>query len=136
MKNTPLSIYFLCCYLWHPAAAQNLPEGELLYVGAKGKRKRAEKKERKALKSAFQEMMRPEQIRPFGFSTKISYKLAGLQKNKRISVLVKNKVEKPIYYSKVDLQYNKVCYKTSRKTRLFQQLKTTAVQRAKVRNQS
>jgi hypothetical protein len=57
------------------------------------------KKERKALKAEFEAIVRPKPNSSFlGFRPKLFiYKIAGTQKSKRISLLVKTKVEKHLF---------------------------------------
>ena len=90
-----------------------LPEGELLYTGAKltVEGKEASKKEKKVLKAALKEVVRPKPnstilgLRPKLFV----YNLAGTpKKEKGLRYWLKTKVgEAPVLYSQVDLVYNK-----------------------------
>jgi hypothetical protein len=87
------------------SGTRNLPEGELLYGGAKIKVEgNAKKKERKALK-AFEAIVRPKPNSSFlGFRPKLFiYKIAGTPKAKGFRYWLKPKGEAPVYYSKVDL---------------------------------
>jgi outer membrane protein insertion porin family len=95
------------------SGTKNLPEGELLYMGAKVKVEGNEtpKKERKFLKTTLEDMVRPKPNSSFlGFRPKlVIYKLAGTpKKQKGFRYWLKTKVgEAPVFYSNVDLQYNK-----------------------------
>jgi outer membrane protein insertion porin family len=114
MKNYPLLfLFFMLLFVASCSGTRNLPEGELLYVGAKVKveGKETPKKERKALKTTLQEIVRPKPNSSFlGFRPKlVVYNMAGTpKKQKGIRYWLKTKVgEAPVFYSKVDLQYNK-----------------------------
>jgi outer membrane protein assembly factor BamA len=113
MKNYPIYLLFTLLFVAACSGTRNLPEGELLYVGAKVKVEGNEtpKKERKALEAALQDIVRPKPNSSFfGFRPKlVIYKLAGTpKKQKGFRHWLKTKVgEAPIYYSKVDLEYNK-----------------------------
>ena len=114
MKNYPLFyLLFMLLFVASCSGTRNLPEGELLYVAAKVKVEGNEtpKKERKALKADLQELVRPKPNSSFlGFRPKlVIYKLAGTpKKQKGFRYGLKTKVgEAAVYYSKVDLEYNK-----------------------------
>jgi outer membrane protein insertion porin family len=114
MKNYPLFyLLFMLLFVASCSGTRNLPEGELLYVAAKVKVEGNEtpKKERKALKADLQELVRPKPNSSFlGFRPKlVIYKLAGTpKKQKGFRYWLKTKVgEAAVYYSKVDLEYNK-----------------------------
>jgi outer membrane protein assembly factor BamA len=93
------------------SGTKNLPEGELLYTGAKIKVEgtTTDKKERKAIKAALEELTRPKPNSSFlGIRPKLFfYNLAGTpKKEKGFRYWLKNKVgEPPVLYSKVDLEY-------------------------------
>jgi hypothetical protein len=79
------------------------------------------KKRTQSIKAEFEAIVRPNPIFLLGFRPKLFiYKIAGTQKAKRISLLVKPKWEAPVYYSKVDLEYNKLVLQIIRKQWLFQ----------------
>ena len=90
-----------------------LPEGELLYTGAKltVEGKEASKKEKKVLKAALKEVVRPKPNSTIlGLRPKLYvYNLAGTpKKEKGFRYWLKTKVgEAPVSYSQVDLEYNK-----------------------------
>ena len=90
-----------------------LPEGELLYTGAKVtvEGKETSKKENKALKTALGEVVRPKPNSSIlGLRPKLYiYNLAGTpKKEKGWRYWLKTKVgEAPVLYSQVDLEYNK-----------------------------
>lgn len=96
------------------SGTKNLPEGELLYVGAKVKVEddATPKKDRKELKKELQAIVRPKPNGSFlGLRPKLFiYKLAGNpKKQKGFRYWLKTKVgEAPVYFSKVDLEYNKL----------------------------
>jgi outer membrane protein assembly factor BamA len=96
------------------SGTKNLPEGELLYVGAKVKVEgnATPKKDHKALKKELEAIVRPKPNGSFlGLRPKLFiYKLAGTpKKQKGFRYWLKTKVgEAPVYYSKVDLEYNKL----------------------------
>jgi hypothetical protein len=108
-NNSTLYLLFILLFIASCSGTRNLPEGELLWR-CQDKSGSNEKKGN-ALKAAFEAIVRPKPNSSFlGFRPKLFiYKIAGTQKNKRISLLVKTKVgEAPVYYSKVDLEYNKL----------------------------
>lgn len=115
MKNKAPILYllFAVVFLFGCSGTRNLPEGELLYTGAKVKveGKETPKSERKELKSALEELTRPKPNSSFlGFRPKLFfYNLAGTpKKEKGFRYWLKTKVgEPPVLYSKVDLEYNK-----------------------------
>ena len=90
-----------------------LPEGELLYVGAKVKidSKTNTKKEKKILKSQLTDLIRPKPNKKIlGLRPKLYiYNLVGkVKKEKGLKHWLKFKVgEPPVLYSKFDLDYNK-----------------------------
>jgi outer membrane protein insertion porin family len=108
-----LYLLFMLLFIASCSGTRNLPEGELLYVATKVEVLGSDtpKKERKALKTALQKIVRPEPNSSFlGFRPKlVIYKLAGTpKKQKGFRYWLKTKVgEAPVYYSKVALQYNK-----------------------------
>ena len=114
MNKTPL-LYFLFLGLFISSCSNTkyLPEGELLYTGAKIKveGKQTSKKENKALKNQLQEIVRPKPNSSIlGLKPKLYiYNLAGTpKKEKGWRYWLKNKVgEPPVLYSTVDLEYNK-----------------------------
>lgn len=90
-----------------------LPDGDLLYIGAKVKVEGNEtsKKEKKALKTALKDILRPKPNSSFlGLRPKLYiYNLAGTpKKEKGWRHWLKTKVgEPPVLYSQVDLEYSK-----------------------------
>lgn len=113
-KNSILYLLFILVFVASCSGTRNLPEGELLYVGAKIKVKGDEtpKKERKALKTELEAIVRPKANGSFlGLRPKLFiYNLAGTpKKQKGFRYWLKTKVgEAPVYFSKVDLEYNKL----------------------------
>jgi outer membrane protein insertion porin family len=133
MKNyTIFYLLFMLLFVASCSGTRNLPEGELLYVGAKVKVEGDDttKKERKALEAALQDIVRPKPNSSFlGFRPKlVIYKLAGTpKKEKGIRYWLKNKVgEAPVFYSKVDLQYNKSVLQNFSENHGYFNTKTTA----------
>ena len=98
-------------FLYGCGGTKNLPEGELLYTGAKVKVEgdATPKSDRKAIKAALDELTRPKPNSSFlGIRPKLFfYNLAGTpKKEKGFRYWLKNKVgEPPVLYSKVDLEY-------------------------------
>ena len=98
-------------FLYGCGGTKNLPEGELLYTGAKVKVEgdATPKSERKAIQAALEELTRPKPNSSFlGIRPKLFfYNLAGTpKKEKGFRYWLKNKVgEPPVLYSKVDLEY-------------------------------
>lgn len=90
-----------------------LPEGELIYTGATVtvEGKEVSKKEKKALKTALKEIVRPKPNSSIlGLRPKLYlYNLAGTpKKEKGWRYWLRTKVgEAPVFYSQVDLEYNK-----------------------------
>jgi outer membrane protein insertion porin family len=133
MKNYPIFyLLFMLLFVASCSGTRNLPEGELLYVGAKVKVEGDDtpKKQRKALEAALQDIVRPKPNSSFlGFRPKlVIYKLAGTpKKEKGIRYWLKNKVgEAPVFYSKVDLQYNKSVLQNFSENHGYFNTKTTA----------
>lgn len=89
-----------------------LPEGDFLYVGGSVKVKDSviKKKDRKALETELQGLLRPKPNKSFlGLRPKLwFYNIAGTpKKDKGFRYWLKNKVgEEPVLFSKVDLDYN------------------------------
>ncbi|MDI6050042.1 BamA/TamA family outer membrane protein [Flavobacterium sp. XS2P24] len=108
-------IYFLFLVLFASSCSNTrfLPEGELLYTGAKVtvEGKETSKKEKKALKTALKEVVRPKPNSSIlGLRPKLYiYNLAGTpKKEKGWRYWLRTKVgEAPVLYSQVDLEYNK-----------------------------
>jgi outer membrane protein assembly factor BamA len=98
-------------FLYGCGGLKNLPDGELLYTGAKVKVEgdATPKSERKAIQAASEELIRPKPNSSFlGIRPKLFfYNLAGTpKKEKGFRYWLKNKVgEPPVLYSKVDLEY-------------------------------
>ncbi|TRX03167.1 translocation and assembly module lipoprotein TamL [Flavobacterium gawalongense] len=114
MNKTHL-LYFLFLTLFATSCSNTkyLPEGDLLYIGAKVKVEGNEtsKKEEKALKTALKDILRPKPNSSFlGLRPKLYiYNLAGTpKKEKGWRHWLKTKVgEPPVLYSQVDLEYSK-----------------------------
>lgn len=111
--KAPIPYLFLVAalFFYGCSGTQNLPEGELLYTGAKVKVEgdATPKSDRKAIKAALEELIRPKPNGSFlGIRPKLFfYNLAGTpKKEKGFRYWLKNKVgEPPVLYSKVDLEY-------------------------------
>ena len=112
-KSPLLYILFLGLLVSSCSNTKYLPEGELLYTGAKIKveGKQTSKKENKTLKNQLEEIVRPKPNSSFlGLKPKLYiYNLAGTpKKEKGWRYWLKTKVgEPPVFYSQVDLEYNK-----------------------------
>ncbi|WP_089352054.1 BamA/TamA family outer membrane protein [Flavobacterium sp. ov086] len=107
--------YFIALSLFFVFGCSNtkyLPEGELLYTGGSVTVKDTilKKKERKALESELEDLLRPKPNKQFlGLRPKLwFYNIAGEpKKDKGIRYWLRNKVgEPPVLFSKVDLDYN------------------------------
>ena len=115
MKNKAPLLYFLFVILFLAGCGgtNKIPKDELLYTGAKIKIEGNEpsKKERKALKTQLELLVRPKPNSSFlGMRPKLFfYNLAGQpKKEKGFRYWLRTKVgEPPVLYSKVDLEYNK-----------------------------
>lgn len=113
--NQKRLLYYLFLVLFATSCSNTkyLPEGELLYTGAKVKTERNEtsKKENKALKTPLKKIVRPKPNSTFlGLRPKLYvYNIMGTpKKEKGLRHWLKTKVgEPPILYSQVDLEYNK-----------------------------
>ncbi|MDG2432506.1 BamA/TamA family outer membrane protein, partial [Flavobacterium sp.] len=112
--TTPIPYLILATLFFYGCGGtKNLPEGELLYTGAKVKVEgvATTKSERKAIQAALEELTRPKPNSSFlGIRPKLFfYNLAGTpKKEKGFRYWLKNKVgEPPVLYSKVDLEYTK-----------------------------
>ena len=112
-KSHLLYFLFLALFATSCSNTKYLAEGELLYTGAKVKMQGNEtpKKERKALKTELEELVRPKPNATFlGLRPKLYiYNLAGkTKKEKGWRHWLKTKVgEPPVLYSQVDLEYNR-----------------------------
>ncbi|MFV5699145.1 BamA/TamA family outer membrane protein [Flavobacterium sp. ZT3R17] len=108
-----LYILFLALFATSCSNTRYLPEGELLYTGAKIKIEGNEtsNKENKALKTALKNIVRPKPNSSIlGLRPKLYvYNIVGTpKKEKGLRYWLKTKVgEPPVLYSKVDLEYNK-----------------------------
>ena len=106
-------ILFLALAIASCSNTRFLPEGELLYTGAKitVEGKETSKKERKALKNQLKDLVRPKpNATILGLRPKLYiYNLAGTpKKEKGFKYWLRTKVgEPPVLYSQVDLEYNK-----------------------------
>lgn len=107
--------YILLIALFAAACSgtKNLPEGELLYTGGKvtAKDSTISRKERRALQSKLQEIIRPVPNKKFlGLRPKLFfYNLAGdVKKDKGFRHWLKYTLgEAPVLFSQVDLEYNR-----------------------------
>ena len=112
-KSHILYFLFLGLFVSSCSNTRLLPEGELLYTGAKVtvEGKEASKKEKKALKTVLKEIVRPKPNSSIlGLRPKLYiYNLAGTpKKEKGWRHWLRTKVgEAPVLYSQVDLEYNK-----------------------------
>lgn len=115
MKTKKLYYFLFLLVLlitWSCSNTKFLPEGELLYVGAKVKviDSLASKKERKALEKEFKGILRPKpNSKILGLRAKLYfYNLAGEpKKEKGFRYWLRNKVgEPPVLFSQVDLGYS------------------------------
>jgi hypothetical protein len=106
-------ILFLALVISSCSNTRFLPEGELLYTGAKiaVEGKETSKKEKKALKNQLKALVRPKpNATILGLRPKLYiYNLAGTpKKEKGFKHWLRTKVgEPPVLYSQVDLEYNK-----------------------------
>ena len=134
MKTKVPLLYFLCLVLLISGCSgtKHLPEGELLYTGAKIKIEgdQPSKKERKALKSELALLTRPKPNSSLlGMRPKLFfYNLAGTpKKEKGVRHWIKTKLgEAPVLYSKVDLEYNKRILQNYAENNGYYNTKTTA----------
>jgi outer membrane protein assembly factor BamA len=112
-KNHLLYFLFLALFAASCSNTKFLPEGELLYTGAtvKVEGKEISNKEKKALKTALKNILRPKPNSTIlGLRPKLYiYNIAGTpKKEKGWRHLLKTKVgEPPVLYSQVDLEYSK-----------------------------
>ncbi|TDE05414.1 translocation and assembly module lipoprotein TamL [Flavobacterium hiemivividum] len=131
-KNSILYFLFIIMFMASCSGTKNLPEGELLYVGAtiKVEGNTTPKKERKALQAEFEAIVRPKpNASILGLRPKLFiYNLAGTpKKQKGFRYWLKNKVgEAPVYYSKVDLEYNKLVLQNNAENNGYFNTKSTA----------
>ncbi|MBY8961439.1 BamA/TamA family outer membrane protein [Flavobacterium sp. D11R37] len=114
MKNSHI-VYYLITALVLSYGCSNtkyLPEGEMLYVGSEVNVKDTviSKKDRKALESEMEDLLRPRPNRKIlGMRVKLYfYNLAGEpKKDKGFRYWLRNKVgEPPVLFSQVDMDYN------------------------------
>ncbi|MFV5684352.1 BamA/TamA family outer membrane protein [Flavobacterium sp. GB2R13] len=113
--NKPHFLYILFLALFATSCSNTrfLPEGELLYTGAKIRIEGNDtsNKENKALKTALKNIVRPKPNSSIlGLRPKLYvYNIVGTpKKEKGLRYWLKTKVgEPPVLYSKVDLEYNK-----------------------------
>ncbi|MEC5167182.1 outer membrane protein insertion porin family [Flavobacterium sp. PL11] len=112
-KNNLLYFFLITMMLSSCSNTKFLPEGDLLYTGAKVKvdNKEISKKKKKALQNQLKELVRPKPNSTFlGLRPKLYiYNIAGTpKKEKGLRYWLKNKVgEAPVLFSQVDLDYNK-----------------------------
>jgi len=114
MKSSRLYYLLLVLFLVSCSNTKFLPEGELLYIGPKVKveaDKEMKKKERKNIKKEYAGMIRPKPNKKLlGLRVKLYfYNIAGEpKKDKGFKYWLRYKVgEPPVYFSKVDLEFNK-----------------------------
>jgi hypothetical protein len=114
MKNYKiLFALFVVLFIASCSGIKSVPEGELLYTGGKitVTDTSVSKKQRSALKSEFEDLLRPKPNKKFlGMRPKLFfYNLAGdVKKEKGFRYWLKFKVgEEPVLFSQVDLEYNK-----------------------------
>ncbi|MFV8336937.1 BamA/TamA family outer membrane protein [Flavobacterium sp. RSP29] len=127
-------LYFLFLGLFVSSCSNKrfLPEGELLYTGAKVtvEGKETSKKEKKALKTALKEVVRPKPNSTIlGLRPKLYiYNLAGTpKKEKGWRYWLRTKVgEAPVLYNQVDLEYNKSVLQNFAENSGYFNTKTTA----------
>ncbi|MFV8392037.1 BamA/TamA family outer membrane protein [Flavobacterium sp. LB2P6] len=127
-------LYFLFLALFASSCSNTrfLPEGELLYTGAKVtvEGKETSKKEKKALKTALKEVVRPKPNSTIlGLRPKLYiYNLAGTpKKEKGWRYWLRTKVgEAPVLYNQVDLEYNKSVLQNFAENSGYFNTKTTA----------
>ena len=110
------NILYLLIFILFATSCSNtkyLPDGELLYVGGKilVKHSTLPKKQRKALKSELSSLLRPKPNKKiFGLRPKLLiHNLVGkVKKEKGFRHWLKYKVgEAPVFFSQVDMEYNK-----------------------------
>ena len=133
MNNSRLlSFIFLTAVASSCSNTRFLPEGELLYTGAKVnvEGKEISKKDRKALKSELKDLVRPKPNKTIlGLRPKLYiYNIAPTPtKDKGFRHWLKYKVgEAPVFYSKVDLEYNKSVLQNYSENNGYFNAKTTA----------
>ncbi|MCV9926588.1 BamA/TamA family outer membrane protein [Flavobacterium sp. LS1R49] len=114
-----------------------LPKGELLYTGGSVKVEDSilKKKERKNLEAELEALLRPRPNKQFlGLRPKLwIYNVAGVpKKNKGIRNWLRTKVgEAPVFYSKVDLDYNSAVLRNVIENRGYFKVKVSADSTAK-----
>ena len=114
MNNSKCIVFYFVLFLISACSStKRLPEGELLYIGAKiiVKDSTISKKERKILKANFASLVRPKPNKKFlGLRPKLFiYNSVGtVTKEKGFWYWLKFKVgEPPVLFSQVDMNYNK-----------------------------
>lgn len=114
MSNSRLiGLFFIVVFIVSCSGTRSLPEGELLYVGAKVKVEDTaiSKKQRKELQSQLSDLVRPKPNKTFlGMRPKLFFhNLAGeVTKEKGFWHWLKFTVgEPPVLFSQVDMEYNK-----------------------------
>jgi outer membrane protein assembly factor BamA len=131
--NRYLLVYLLfILFLASCSGTRNLPAGALLYTGAsvKVEGEANQKKVRKALKAEFEAIVRPKPNSSFlGVRPKLFiYNIVGTpKKQKGWRYWLKTKVgEAPVYYSKVDLEYNKLVLQNNAENKGYFNTSSTA----------
>src|SRR3970040_1081906 len=131
-KSHLLYFLFLVLFVASCSNTKFLPEGELLYTGAtvKVEGKETTKKEKKALKTALKNILRPKPNSSIlGLRPKLYiYNLAGThKKEKGWRHWLKTKIgEPPVLYSQVDLEYSKSVVQNFSENSGYFNAKTTA----------
>ncbi|WP_035671541.1 BamA/TamA family outer membrane protein [Flavobacterium sp. 83] len=131
-KSHLLYFLFLALFAASCSNTKYLPEGELLYTGAtlKVEGNEISKKEKKALKTALKDILRPKPNSTIlGLRPKLYiYNIAGTpKKEKGFRYWLKTKVgEPPVLYSKVDLEYSKSVLQNFSENSGYFNTKTTA----------
>lgn len=131
-RHKLLSLIIIVFFTVSCSNTRFLPDGELLYVGAKVEVKdtAVSKKQRKALQSEFADLVRPKPNKKIlGLRPKLYiYNLVGeVKKEKGFKYWLKYKVgEAPVLFSQVDLEYNKKVLQNNSENQGYFNTRTTA----------
>lgn len=131
-KHKLLSLIILVFFTVSCSNTKFLPDGELLYVGAKVEVKdtSVSKKQRKALQSELADLVRPKPNKKIlGLRPKLYiYNLVGeVKKEKGFKHWLKYKVgEAPVLFSQVDLEYNKKVLQNNLENKGYFNTRTTS----------
>ena len=131
-KNHLIALIIMVLFTTSCSNTKYLPDGELLYVGAKVKvvDTAISRSERKDLKANLEDLVRPKPNKKFlGLRPKLFfYNLAGdVKKEKGFRYWLKYKVgEAPVLFSQVDLEYNKKVLQNYSENRGYFNTKTNA----------